>query len=330
MSAQRIKPSWRSTPPTKGRQEDGEPLRIHRAGVRIGDERAMRRADRCCQNTRVNEIADNIGLATSIVALAAATFAGWRFVAKLYRETLGSRRELQEKIWRLGPGVTVRHVEALLGPPTYLRSLTQRDVPGSLATSLASVYFTRHASIQVLHTEPGIVIGIAITTVDRKFHPSIRQLPRVVREGHPVLLGRTRFSEIPNEDADSAWLLRGAQLSKYSELMYFGRPGGYLTFDLSFNPVGAGEFDLTHCEQGFAPGDLQDGMRDDWRAFREGTTINTVAVYASGVSGDELRNSSLRCGIDHDVTPSMLTRPIDRASRRIALGQVWRLLRKRH
>lgn len=255
----------------------------------------------------MSTIADNLGLATSIVALATAAAASWRVATVWYRRTLGSRRALQDKLWRLGPGVTLRHVDSLLGPPTYRRNATLHGEQGRLPESFVSVYFTRHANVQVVHTEHGEVIGFAVTVTDRKFHPTIRQLPPVVQDQHPVILGRTRFSDIPPAHVQTAWLFRGAQLSKYSELMYVGRPGGYSTFDLSFNPVGTGAFDLSHYREGSGPEGIDRGKEQEWQRFRSGTTINTVGVYASDLSVDHLRESPLRFGIDPDATPNLAT-----------------------
>jgi hypothetical protein len=254
---------------------------------------------------------DNVQLVAAVATVAAvtaaATAASWRRLSSTYKRTRGSRRELQKVIWRLSPGAALCDVEGSLGQPTYHRSLELCVGTDKLAGCFESVYFTRHAIIQIIHTALGEVLGVSVTVTDPKFHPTFQHLPQVVDEQHPVILGMTTFSAVPIDYAEAPFLFRGAQLAKYSELAYFGRPGRYFTYHLSNNPTGIGHFDQDHCRVGIWPGDdLTDEVREEWRLFRKGTTIDTVGIFSGRITVGDLRDSPLRFGVDPDATPGHL------------------------
>jgi hypothetical protein len=276
-------------------------------------------------------VGETVGFAVSLIALAGAALAGARYAAHVYAQTLGSRRVLEEKLHQIGPGVTTRHVEALLGPAVYSRRARMgHDPPGILDASFESIYLTRHAYVQIVHDEHGEVLAFGITTTDPDFHPTVPQLPPIATQRGDVRIGRTRFGELdPDINPMLIWLHMGPYKAHYNEVHSFGRSGRYLTFGLARNEAGIGSWgsvdgelsNLNFCDAA-ALNDLPDSQKRALQHFRDGTTINTVCVYSDRVTPDAVLNSNeWRFGLDSEATPDLLKNqrgPVRRIRDRLA------------
>jgi hypothetical protein len=259
---------------------------------------------------------ETLGFALSLIALASAVLAGARYLGHVYAQTLGSRRALEEKLHQIGPGVTTRHVEALLGPAVYSRrARMEHDPPAILDTSFESIYLTRHAYVQIVHDEHGEVLAFGITTTDPDFHPTVPQLPPIATQRSNVRVGRTRFGELDRDITPMhIWLHMGSYRAHYNEVHNFGRSGRYLTFGLARNEAGIGSWgsasseisNLNFCDAA-ALNDLPDPQKEALQRFRDRTTINTVCVYSDRVSHDAvLHGNEWRLGLDSEATPDLL------------------------
>jgi hypothetical protein len=260
--------------------------------------------------------AEAIGLAASIVAVGGASVGLWRYSADVYGRTLGSRRRLIAKLRQIGPGVTVEHVAGLLGPPVYTRkpeSVTP-DEPGVLWSSLESIFFTRHAYVQVVHDTQGEVLGFGVTTIDPDFNFEMPQLPPIGSGKKPVRLVRTHFGDIPLGDVRGWWLHRGPYRGFYWELLAFGRSAGplarYMNFALARNSSGVGSYgDASAVEMAIPdPSFIRRGGAPGLDKFRKQTAINTVCIYSAKVPLDDIPTgrSPWGIGIDNEATPDLL------------------------
>ena len=118
------------------------------------------------------------GLAAAIVAVGGAAIAIYRAMARLYRQTVGSRRALARQLYQLAAGTTIRWVEERLGTPAFTREF--QAMPGVREM----VYYTRHAWVQVLADTDDAVVRFSITVTDPRFRFQIRDLAN-----HPVPFG---------------------------------------------------------------------------------------------------------------------------------------------
>ena len=259
---------------------------------------------------------ETVGFAVSLIALAGAALAGARYLRHVYAQTLGSRRALEEKLHQIGPGVTTRHVEALLGPAVYSRrARMEHDPPGILDASFESIYLTRHAYVQIVHDEYGEVLAFGITTVDPDFHPTVPQLPPIATQRSDVRVGRTRFGELDRDITPMRiWLHMGPYRAHYNEAHSFGRSGRYLTFGLACNEAGIGSWgspggelsNLNFCDAAALNG-LPDSQKEALQRFRDGTTINTICVYSDRITHNAVLNGNeWRFGLDSEATPDLL------------------------
>jgi hypothetical protein len=249
----------------------------------------------------MSALTDDAGLAASIVAVAAAALGAQRSVTAAYGRTWGSRRDLQRALWLIAPGVTIRHVESLLGPPTYARRLlrTVEQVPGEL---YESVFVTRHALILALHAQHGGLVGYSVTVTDPRFHPTLAQVPPIARENRPVQLGLTRFGDL--DLGSNPRLHRGPYSTHYSEAVNIGRSGMYLTFAFAWNPAGwAAPFDAQYYPDNDGEVEASDHYATErFMEFRRGTVLNTAGVFT--IDPDQLEGWAL--GVDGETTPNLL------------------------
>jgi hypothetical protein len=264
----------------------------------------------------VASVADTVGVAASVVVVGGAALAAWRYLSDVYAKTLGSRRRLAAKLLQIGPGVTIEHVRALLGTPVYTRTPEGKppDKPGVLWSSLESIFFTRHAYVQIIHNPQGEVLGLGVTTIDPDFTFSLRQLPPILAGKKLVRIARTRFGEIPRQHILGWWLHRGPYSSFYWELLAFGRAGGplsrYMTFAIARNKSGIGSYGDPHVVEltGLPPTARSRPDAPGLDQFRKNTTINTVCVYSAKVVVDDLApaRNPWGIGIDSEGTPDLL------------------------
>ena len=231
----------------------------------------------------------DLGVGASAVAVLAAAFAVYRWSVAWYRRTIGSRRDNASRLNQLAAGVTIRWVEERLGPPAFARAVSPTAGEGRQAVT-ELVYRTRHAWVQLLTDEAGAVVRFSITATDPKFGFKTDDLT----SNHlRVKLGRSSFSDIKASVNPEGYSLQvGAHHFEYAEAYYFGNPGNYQHFVLSYNDMGTGIFDVSvaggaqWCQIGVLQ--FSDPPRPDHPVFdpqasyapkfRASTTINTLTI----------------------------------------------------
>lgn len=231
-----------------------------------------------------------LAVGASAAAILVAAVGVYRWSASWYRRTIGSRRDLVRRLNQLAAGVTTRWVEERLGAPAFVRGVDLGSVPGRQATT-ELIYRTRHAWVQVLADRDGAVVRFSITVTDPKF--SFRTSDLTLHH-LDIKLGRNRFADIRTSFGDpNGYSLRvGAHNFEYSESYYFGNPGNYQHYVLSYNDCGTGLFDAstgggpTWCQEGVLK--LKGPPRQDHPVFdpkanyaaefRRKTTVNTLTI----------------------------------------------------
>jgi hypothetical protein len=203
--------------------------------------------------------------------------------------------------------VTVEYVSALFGAPVFRTALP--EVAGKPADATELIFRTRHAWLQVLVRNAGAAVeAFSITVTDPRFKYRTRHL---TFEQIDLRLGTSRFAVVRGP-VDGWSSRRGARRFGYAESHWFGNPGCYQAFILSYNDAGTGHFEPPE-EPGptveHSGGRLR-GEREyqpeafieipDWlRPARAMTTVNTITVLGSrtpcylaaitGVNGDQVR-----------------------------------------
>jgi hypothetical protein len=271
------------------------------------------------------------GLAAAIVAVGGAAITIYRAVARIYRQTIGSRRALARQLYQLAAGTTIRWVEERLGTPAFTQEFQ------ALPDTREMVYYTRHAWVQVLADKDDAVVRFSITVTDRRFRFQVRDL---TNHQLAAKLGHTRFADAGTELEPQGRSLRiGAHNHEYAEAYWFGNPGNYQWYVLSHNDaVGVGNFTWSvngHGLSSFQIGELEfrDGTRqhpaptpEDLAAFRASTTINTFTVLGprrAPTDGSPLGKSSLAepRGPDSNVVRVMVPTERERRLRRRKVRQ---------
>jgi hypothetical protein len=187
-------------------------------------------------------------------------------------------------------GVTTRWVEQRFGTPAFVRTVDLGPAPAGCEGVTELVYRTRHAWVQVLADDAGAVVRFSITVTDPKFSFPVRDL---TWDHLTVKLGRSRFADIRSQvEAEGRSLRVGAHNFEYSEAYYFGNPGNYQHYVLSYNDCGTGIFDTSvgsgaqWCQDGGLkfnatprPGHpVFDPSASYLAVFRSRTVINTLTI----------------------------------------------------
>jgi hypothetical protein len=192
-----------------------------------------------------------------------AAFVGlWRYVAGVFRRTVGRRRDAYRRLARLGTGAQLAFFTSVLGEPPAIRQTITReeDVPQEFGSGkvdvryVESFYVDRDYFVQTITNEDQTVEAFSVTSRSRRFRPTMwlpvrvrlrdrlfRRLPRGWRPLMIVKLGRTRFVDAAPDWTPSsvrAWV--GARAWRYTEAYYFGNPGNYQTYVLVHSNAGAG------------------------------------------------------------------------------------------
>lgn len=224
-------------------------------------------------------IGTELGVGASIVAIAGAAYGATRWGTALYRRTLGSRSDLNERLNKLGCGVTLEYVEGLLGPPVFQRTVDSHDMP----KCFERIYFTRHAWVLVLYT--GNVRAIAITVTDRRFAFKTNWL---TFDHIQVTLGRGHFSDLP-QGCNGRRFRSTQQTKEYAESYSFCESGRCQKYVLSYNDAGYGQFDEGLSDRvgmtEWSEGDISDQNPGVEVApsvlvqFRARTVVNTLTIY---------------------------------------------------
>lgn len=232
----------------------------------------------------------DLAVGASAAAILAAAAGVYRWSLSWYRRTIGSRRDISHRLNQLAAGVTIRWAEERLGAPAFVRGVDLGATAGRQAVT-ELIYRTRHAWVQVLADRDGAVVRFSITVTDPKFAFNTRDL---TMNHLAVKLGRDHFADIRQSFGEPrGYSLRvGAHNHEYSEAYYFGNPGNYQYYTLSYNDIGTGTFDTTTgggpswCQEGVlkfnGPPRSEHPVFDPHASyaaeFRAKTTINTLTI----------------------------------------------------
>jgi hypothetical protein len=230
------------------------------------------------------DVAATIANGSSAVTIALAVVAAWKGATTLYRRTLGSRRGLRRKLNRLALGVTNQYVETLFGAPTFQRNLP----PG--ADYVERTYRTPHAWLTLWFSREEAVQLMSITITDPHFR---FKTVGVTFDNLKVTLGRSSFSDVRAASTGKR-LEIGARTYEYAESYYFGNPGNYGHYVLSFSMLGRGTFNASAVRNTYlwCEGEIPPRQDDDtavcnpmprMEPFRAGTTINTLTISAANL-----------------------------------------------
>jgi hypothetical protein len=227
---------------------------------------------------------DVFTVVSAVVIIGGGALGVYHAVGRLWRQTIGSRRDLARRVNQLAAGTTIRYVEARFGTPVFeaKSQLTAQLLDGSKSCPPLRelVYRERHAWIQVLADDHNAVARFSITVTDPRFRFSTRLLTRNFLN---VKLGRSRFSDtfttsfIPGRPRPVGRVWIGAHNYGYSECYGFGNPGAYQAYILSHNQIGAGKWNSRGAR--LTPGTREFDAGAPWaQSFWAGTTINTLTV----------------------------------------------------
>jgi hypothetical protein len=250
--------------------------------------------------------ADIITVAAAVAGIGVAVVTGYQGAVKWFRRTIGSRRDLANRLNQLAAGVTTRYVEELFGAAAFDSKFIQPDIN----TMRQLVYRTKHAGLLILADDDGVT-RFSITATDPRFKFQVRDLTL----GHmSVRLGKSHFADVKLRYGPvGRSYSRSAAFVDYAETYWFGRPGGFQHYVLSTYP-GIGDFGSLPV--GFPDGALDGVLRSGdpnrlaelgvggfdtaapyFKRFRAATTVSTLTVLRAGSP------ESLLCGsLGADVT----------------------------
>lgn len=259
-------------------------------------------------------VATGVGVGASAASLLAALWATKRGVVSLWQRSIGRRRAHARLLDQLCCGSSLEYLETYLGVPQF-RSESIR------------VYRLSGSWVSV-HEQKGAVQSFSITITDERLYYSPK---RITMSNIDTKLGRDRFDSLSGPVCGQfAWV--GARRAGYVEEYYFGNPGGYQHYWLSYNDAGSGSmkwlaqgmFELRSGSFGSTKEEVAASEVDAPPARANGldvTTINTVSVLGPNVDPAPLREGG-RFGVDLDQV-RMTWQP---KRSQLALSQYWRLI----
>jgi hypothetical protein len=107
-------------------------------------------------------VPDALTTAAAAVAIAGSAAGVYSWCRKLYRRSIGSRKDHAKRFNELATGVTSRYIEDRFGAPAFVRDF---DVRGVMKLT-ERLYQTRHAWLQILANENDAVVRFSITVTD--------------------------------------------------------------------------------------------------------------------------------------------------------------------
>src|SRR5713226_7024485 len=185
---------------------------------------------------------DLIIVVAAIAGIGGGIAGAYTALRRLYRRTIGSRRDLARRLNQVAAGVTTDYVNARFGAPAFSRAFqwpNRMNGRGKPQTR-ELVYREKHAWLQTVVDQNDAVLRFSITVTDPRFKFQIRDLTF----GHlSARLGSSRFAGLECQWATQGRRLRiGAHNREYAEAYYCGNPGNYQTFVVSNNDAAPGEF----------------------------------------------------------------------------------------
>lgn len=247
----------------------------------------------------VSEILTGAAVVGAVFTLLSAVRVG----ARALRNTVGRRWANYSKLGRVAVTAQLGYFVAVLGEPAVKR---QNESGTTTALFVDPDFF-----LQAVVGADGLVISYSVTTRSPRFRPKL-WWPTTGDGFQGVTLGRSTFVEAgdPTQVTGS----RGARRIGYAEIHYFGNPGHYQEFALSYNDSGAGDLvDFTDVFASDGPLDslaagalaLETYLRDaQVHTFRFRSVPNTYSVSAPFA---QLDSQEWGLGVDLDqVRPFFL------------------------
>jgi hypothetical protein len=168
------------------------------------------------------ELGANLTTLVVYATLGALLFTAWQ-------RTLGRPRALARALTSLAPNMQVDYFIETLGVPAFREKRTNAE---------DLVWVRPEAHIRAV-SEDGTVMVYSITTRKRRFTPTFMRGHVITTEGDSleVQLGRTRFGDVPFGPS-GVYGQTAARRQGYSEIHYYGNPGGYMTYVYALSDAG--------------------------------------------------------------------------------------------
>lgn len=223
---------------------------------------------------------DIIGTALTIAAaavpVAAAVFGLVRATRKAWNYTLGQRRNQQAMLNRLAAQSTRTYVDDLLGNSQFLQVREQFEI---------HYYRLAGCWVCVWYSDDQVAAFAITITRKRLWFDTLALTHYQFR----IRLGRDDLQSLKTEhDHEKAWV--GARRMAHARKFYFGNPGAYQTYWLSYNDAGVGGLEPA---QGSAYMDID----DEHPPAR--STANTLIVI--GPATDLPLEHDYQFGVDLDT-----------------------------
>jgi len=217
-------------------------------------------------------------------------------VAQAWRRTAGQRRFSAQVARRMSVGVTREFVEEVLGKPIIRRAVLSASVT-------ESIYRLPSAWVQTIADGEGNVLRYSVTITDRRATILVGEQAQGQLSPGPIVLGRTKFSDLRSKIGDRCWFPGNTAPSYYCERFSFGNPGLYLTYWLSYNDAGFESVDLPRFanlppsttpdnSEGMSPKDLS-----NLNGFREISRPNTYTCASVKFNDLSSELEELRLGV---------------------------------
>ncbi|MFD5092784.1 caspase domain-containing protein [Amycolatopsis thailandensis] len=181
---------------------------------------------------------------------------------------------------KIACGRPLDYLDSALGTP-LLAGLLRDHVP----ERLYRVYRTEDVIVTV--TAAGALKPIDAFSITMRHSKFPIRTDRLTANLLDVDLAQANFGSV-DETPEGVRLIIGANRFGYTESFYFGNPGHYQTFLLSYNDAAAGDFHYVEGRHEFSSGllviaprdgELSDTPQGSWYPeFRSGTRINTLTV----------------------------------------------------
>jgi GHMP kinases N terminal domain len=227
-----------------------------------------------------------LGIGSSAAAVIAALWGLFRLGRKVWMLTAGRRRAQAAILDKLACGSSVWFIEAQLGVAQFVRQVDFRDqriyrLPGAWVT------------VELMDN----VVTFSITITSAKMYYSTKRLTFGQLD---LRLGQDTFAKAPDTfDGERRWI--GARRSGYLRHYWFGNPGGYQNYWLSYNDAGAGEIAVS----GLAPADFEYasgkyGEKGSVPQNPSSIVVNTLTVLSPERRPEDLLPRNV-LGVDQDV-----------------------------
>ena len=173
-----------------------------------------------------------LGAGASAVAILAAAWAVMRSLRSGWRRTVGRRRGQTALLDQLVCGASINFVESVFGPALF--SVKNRETQ-------RRIYRLEGAWVAVDLTDDAVrAFTITVTDEQMYYRTQASTFGQI-----DLRLGRDTVAEGPMPIGEHGWV--GARRAGYNAYFYFGNPGAYQHYWLSYSDAGVGEM---HLESG--------------------------------------------------------------------------------